>query len=355
MALGVALYAGISWLTNVFPMSAAQSVDIRPGVVVPIFFGLAWGPVVGFVTGMAGNFLGDLVSGRMVYPPDPSTGNALRDFVQGTVLNWQFGNGLMGLIPGLALLSARRYPGLRGQARALLFTFAGVIVGMGFAAFTDIPLGLIEPGPSLTDSFMPVVRVNLINAVVLVPILLFNYERFDLSSTDWLHSGLMRRLLLAILISAALPVALLGLFLTQQAGGVKSDPTELTVKIVATVMVTMLFTIANAGLLAQSISRPLLRLTRAAQVMESGQLSGDEAASLEQMEGADEIGRLGQVFGRMAQEVIVREERLRRQVEQLRIEIDESKKTKQVEEITETDYFQTLRLKAREFREKSAT
>jgi CheY-like chemotaxis protein len=45
-----------------------------------------------------------------------------------------------------------------------------------------------------------------------------------------------------------------------------------------------------------------------------------------------------------------REQRLRQQIEELRIEIDESRKARQVAEITETDYFQTLQQKARKMR-----
>ncbi len=66
----------------------------------------------------------------------------------------------------------------------------------------------------------------------------------------------------------------------------------------------------------------------------------------------DELGRLARVFQRMAQEVYAREQRLKQQVQQLRIEIDEVKKAKQVAEITETDYFQQLQLKARGLRKR---
>ncbi|MFQ6015464.1 MAG: ECF transporter S component [Anaerolineae bacterium] len=352
MFAGVLLYGGISWLTNIFPLAAAEGVDIRPGVAVPIFFGFVFGPFVGFVTGTVGNFLGDLWTGWLAYPPDPATGNLLLDLVQGYLLNWQVGSGLMGLIPGLLALLNRRYITFTDHLRALAFTVLGIVVGMGFASFTDIPLDNLEFNFVLSQYFIPVVRVNLLNAVILVPILLFNYERFDLSSTAWIRSGLMQRLLLTILVSAALPVALLGLFLTQQTTGITTNSTELTIKLGFTIALTLIFTIANAGLLAQSMSRPLLRLTGAAKAMKAGKLTSAQAAELEAREGQDEISRLSQVFGRMAREVILREERLRQQVKQLRIEIDEAKKAKQVAEITETEYFRALREKAGRLRQR---
>jgi hypothetical protein len=52
----------------------------------------------------------------------------------------------------------------------------------------------------------------------------------------------------------------------------------------------------------------------------------------------------------MAREVHAREQRLKQQVQQLRVEIDETRKAKQVAEITETGYFQALQQKAQELR-----
>lgn len=53
---------------------------------------------------------------------------------------------------------------------------------------------------------------------------------------------------------------------------------------------------------------------------------------------------------RMLDQVQRREARLKDKIQQLRIEIDETKRRRQVREITETDYFQDLRLKARQLR-----
>ena len=64
----------------------------------------------------------------------------------------------------------------------------------------------------------------------------------------------------------------------------------------------------------------------------------------------DELGRLARVFQRMAHEVHAREQRLKQEVQQLRIEIDEARTARQVAEITETDYFQDLQRKADQLR-----
>jgi nitrate/nitrite-specific signal transduction histidine kinase len=66
---------------------------------------------------------------------------------------------------------------------------------------------------------------------------------------------------------------------------------------------------------------------------------------------ADELGQLARVFQRMAREIYAREQRLKQQVQQLSIELDEVRQARQVAEITETDYFQQLQAKAQDLRE----
>jgi hypothetical protein len=63
---------------------------------------------------------------------------------------------------------------------------------------------------------------------------------------------------------------------------------------------------------------------------------------------ADALGQLARLFQRMERAVSAREQRLKQPVAALSIEIDNAKQTQQVAEITETEYFQHLRSKARE-------
>jgi two-component system, cell cycle response regulator len=64
----------------------------------------------------------------------------------------------------------------------------------------------------------------------------------------------------------------------------------------------------------------------------------------------DALGQLARMFRRMAREVAAREQALKQEVRQLRIEIDARRAATQVAEITETDYFQDLQRKADELR-----
>src|SRR6266436_9615225 len=62
MALGAALYAALSIPTNLIPIPSAGNVSLRPAIVIPLFFGAVFGPVVGFFAGAIGNTIGDLIS-----------------------------------------------------------------------------------------------------------------------------------------------------------------------------------------------------------------------------------------------------------------------------------------------------
>ena len=69
----------------------------------------------------------------------------------------------------------------------------------------------------------------------------------------------------------------------------------------------------------------------------------------------DELGQLAVVFQEMARQVYAREQQLQRQVQQLRIEIDQARQASEVAEITESDYFQQLLSKAEELRNRAKT
>jgi CRP-like cAMP-binding protein len=62
------------------------------------------------------------------------------------------------------------------------------------------------------------------------------------------------------------------------------------------------------------------------------------------------IRTLAAEFAQMAAQVEKREQELRKEVFRLQIQIDESKKARQVSEIVESDYFQSLRNQARKLR-----
>jgi uncharacterized membrane protein len=220
MGIGAALYGVLSWLFNgsVFAVPSVSQVALRPGIVIPILFGYLFGPVVGFFTGVVGNTLGDLLSG-WVSP------------------QWSFGNGLIGLISGMVLLFGDKkrslnallivsavvavlatviwllYPdevnqmaapwdqpltvvagvsALLGLAIAAAVRFLwgkdidvaasvvwgslGILIGIGFAAISDIWVNGYTLATAVVGEFLPAAGPNLIQAAILVPLLLVAYK-----------------------------------------------------------------------------------------------------------------------------------------------------------------------------------
>jgi CheY-like chemotaxis protein len=94
-------------------------------------------------------------------------------------------------------------------------------------------------------------------------------------------------------------------------------------------------------------------VTRAAAAIEAGAFELDSLTPVA-MRG-DSLGQLARVFQNMARQVYAREQSLRQQVQELRIEIDEVKKVRQVAEITETEYFRDLRARAQRLRQRDRT
>jgi len=354
--IGTLLYAGTSWVTS-FAAAGSDVIggNLRPGVAIPLFCGFAFGPFTGFVVGFFGNLLNDWLAGRLTL-----SFVSPHEFVAGLGVNWQFGNGLLGLLTGFAALRHWHYRTRKEIFKALLLTLGAVAVGIGVAVALD-PLvytyrdsGLTLWAKILRESFLPITLSNWINAGVIVPILLFNYEHLDRHIIkSFARSGLMRRLLLTVVLSAIVPIILLSLFLLEANARINGVALSgVFVQLVITVLLTTLFIITNAALMAQSMSKPLLNLSRAAQAMEKNTLSVEQVDLLKTSQGDDELAQLSRMFGTMAQEVIQREQELRKHVQELQIMIDEHKRSDQVKEIVETDFFRDLKQKARTMRER---
>jgi DNA-binding response OmpR family regulator len=94
------------------------------------------------------------------------------------------------------------------------------------------------------------------------------------------------------------------------------------------------------------------RVTAAAAALEAETF--DPGSLAEVTARPDTLGQLARVFTRMAAEVVAREAQLKREIQTLKIEIDEAQKARQVSEITDTDYFHALRQKARALRQRAA-
>ncbi|HKV60235.1 MAG TPA: ECF transporter S component [Ktedonobacteraceae bacterium] len=158
MALGAALYAGISYVTNTLQLPGATNVSLRPGIVIPLFFGVVFGPIVGAFTGGIGNLINDLLTGTVYW-------------------NWDVGNAIIGLVAGLAVYSTwGRYNTVRKIVIAEIFGVLSIIIGLGFAAFSDIWVSQYTFNTAATTEFIPATLPDIVLGVILLPILLVAYN-----------------------------------------------------------------------------------------------------------------------------------------------------------------------------------
>jgi uncharacterized membrane protein len=226
MAIGAALYAILSYLFNgtVFVVPSISQVSLRPAIAIPMFFGYAFGPVVGFFTGAVGNMFGDALTGFGL-SPQWSVGNGLVGMIAGmvylfsdkkrsmdTVLiisgvlavlatavfflnrnnpnmlffdpaNNIFGDQQISLFAGLSagagLLLVLVVRFLFSQnvdvAAAVTWSMLGNFLGLGFAAISDIWINGFSPAAAIVGEFLPAAGPNLLFAAILVPILVGAY------------------------------------------------------------------------------------------------------------------------------------------------------------------------------------
>lgn len=105
-------------------------------------------------------------------------------------------------------------------------------------------------------------------------------------------------------------------------------------------------------IVSNRLTRPMIALTAIAERVAEGDYEQD-ISGLYSSRFPDEVSTLAHVFDMMVDKVHAREERLKRQVRELRIEIDQTKKERHVKEIVESDYFKDLQATAREMRRRA--
>jgi uncharacterized membrane protein len=226
MAIGAALYAIFSYLFNgtVFVVPSVSQVALRPAIVFPMFFGYIFGPVVGFFTGAVGNMFGDALTGFGL-SPQWSIGNGLVGFIAGlawlfkdqkkglnTVLiisavlaaaatlyyflnpttanamyydvaNNIFGDAQISLVAGISIaigfvlvLLVRFLFGKNiDVAAAVTWSMLGNLLGIGFAALSDIWINGYPPAVAFVGEYIPAAGPNLIFAAILVPLFVAAY------------------------------------------------------------------------------------------------------------------------------------------------------------------------------------
>jgi energy-coupling factor transport system substrate-specific component len=157
-AIGAALYAIFSIATNFLAIPGSGNVSIRPAVAIPMFFGVAFGPIVGFIAGFLGTLIGDMIAGAGFWPW------------------WALGTGIMGFIPGLMAYSFDHFRDISTIIKAEILVVLGVVVGIGIAALSELWVSGVDVPTTIAINFLPAAITNIINGLILVPILMVAYD-----------------------------------------------------------------------------------------------------------------------------------------------------------------------------------
>jgi hypothetical protein len=227
MFIGAVTYAAFTALFNssAFSFPSISQVALRPTIVIPMFFGYAFGPLVGFASGALGNLFGDALTGFGL-SPQWSIGNGLIGFVTGLIFllhdkkkginlaiyisgalalaaavvfffnqnspnkiffdvsNNIFGDSQISFLAGISILIGFvlvigiRIGIRRNEAILLAVTWGmlGNIIGIGFAAISDIWINAYDPVTAIVGEFLPAAGPNLIFAAVLLPLLVIVHQ-----------------------------------------------------------------------------------------------------------------------------------------------------------------------------------
>jgi HAMP domain-containing protein len=139
---------------------------------------------------------------------------------------------------------------------------------------------------------------------------------------------------------------------TQVGETIKNEVGGLMVNIVMVVIIGGAVSVPIVWLLARGIVSPIQRVTQAAQRVEDEDSDLSVLDPLLERRPNDEMFTLASVFKRMAIQVYRREATLKETITQLRIEIDEARKSKEVADVVESEYFKEIQQQVRDLKNK---
>ncbi|MCB9436140.1 MAG: hypothetical protein H6673_03995 [Anaerolineales bacterium] len=148
----------------------------------------------------------------------------------------------------------------------------------------------------------------------------------------------MLRILPAIFIPLGLPILTLIL-------GKPDTPT-----MIFTIILTVVTALVSAYGFSQDIKRQLRPIHRTLDLLQSNELTIEQATSMKATQGTEPLMTLRRRMGEVGEEVIKRETQLRHQVVELQVVIDQHQKEATVEQITNSDFFQDLQKRAKDWR-----
>ena len=323
------LYGLMNSLSNIFLLPSAPFISIRPQIALPMVVGILVHPFAGFLAGLSGNLIGDVVSG----------------FGLSTFWNWHLANGLMGFIPGtIRYMGIVRIRTVRdfGILEMSIVLASGVTVAL--AVLLDVFfLHFMKFPASFHSWILPAFLTDAVNGFILVPLVLIAFGRIVLTLE-------MRTILLITLLLVTAILSTAAAITWSVWDDLVSHEAMIENFYIAGIVSVFLLILGFIAAISfvRLFADPLSRIRGAAEAVENGNY--DLTILNDISSRKDELGQLSRVLQGMAEKIRERETRLQQKVEELQIRIDRNRQAEDVAEIVETEYFQQLKKKAKAFR-----
>ncbi len=322
-------YGFANFLSGKNYLPGCSFAELRPQVAVPMFMGILYGPWAGFFCGGLGDMLGYAIGGKGPF----------------FAVHWSVANGLMGFIPGLAArFGARTVDSILSFVKLLVLLLLAASLPFAFSTGIEYGLGRISFHQALFGFFLPIFITDTLWAFILVPPMMQ-------AAGLWIARIEIRTMqsIYYLLIVTVMTTWLSSILITMG----EQIHEEVLYTLGAVTLVVLILGLAVSAISSKRITAPLVGLTKAAHRAAAGDYS-----HLEDLETIrtrpDEIGVMATVFAKMIQAVEKREEALQQEVRTLRVKIDRKKQNADLEKITGSDYFKTLKKKAGDLRTRTA-
>jgi len=312
-------------MSGKFYLPGCSFAELRPQVSLPMFIGIMYGPIAGFVCGGFGDMFGYYISGKgLLFAP-----------------HWSFANGLMGLIPGLACyLGTRLIDSIVSFVKLLVLLLLASSLPFAFATTFEVWLGHLPFHDAVFLFFLPICITDTLWTFTLIPFLMYSFRLLTVR--------IEMRIILTIyyLLMLTAMATWFSSFLITMGNEMQ---VELLYTLGTVTLLVLIIGLAVSAFLSKKITAPVINLTDVARRVEGGDYSSAEELQ-DIIDRPDELGIMAKVFSGMIQSVKKREQDLQRRLTTLRIEIDRKKQSAELKKITGSDYFKMLKQKASNLR-----
>jgi energy-coupling factor transport system substrate-specific component len=331
--ISAVIYGLFNSISNYFNLPGCEFVELRFQIVLPMFIGFIYGPIPGFFVGFIGDRLGYALHGLNIM----------------FAWNWSIANGFIGMIPGLAIfLKLKNIKSIRDYTIIMILSASAASFPIVFASILDTIILKLSFFNILYTRIIPASITNIVFALLLFPLLLILAKRlfFTIATRNMLLITYL--LLLSVILTYS--VSVWTMWSNATAENILNYQDLYNIGILSFSILIVGFGISV--LIVKKVTTPIITIANTAENIANGNyILNQEFENV--VLRPDELGKLATVFKNMTSQIYKREKKLKNEVRELKIILEKNKNIEAVKKITGTKYFQKLKEKAKEMRNKN--